>query len=224
LVVRAANGSEAPPIIDQVIESFDGVSATIKIPREELDLHWISFDVLAGTERFHESSCLWNHCNSGNTWDSDQNGDESSLENDDMESPSHWIEIDPDRFPPEATHQVITFKVLTPYSIGTDQACVRVGDSFGTMAQRETRSGACPSTEEVPAVTYPLQVRQNSPNPFSSYATYAFNASKRERVRMGVYNQQGRCVATFFDGEMDRGPHEVVWNGLDEEGRRRNSP
>ena len=44
-------------------------------------------------------------------------------------------------------------------------------------------------------------------------------ADAGERVRLGVYDLGGRRVKSLVDGTLGAGPHEVMWDGLDDAGR-----
>jgi len=65
-----------------------------------------------------------------------------------------------------------------------------------------------------------LAIRQNTPNPFNPVTNIAFNVpANAGAVELRVYNVNGQLVRTLVDGEIEAGPHSVVWNGRDEDGR-----
>lgn len=69
-----------------------------------------------------------------------------------------------------------------------------------------------------------LSLEQNRPNPFNPVTTIAFTVpSGADRVSLAVYNVNGRLVRTLVDGAMASGPHSVVWDGRDSEGRSMSS-
>jgi len=61
---------------------------------------------------------------------------------------------------------------------------------------------------------------QNTPNPVSSGTTISFSIPQRSEVSLRVYNIAGQCVKTLLSNEMDRGVHNVSWNGRNESGKR----
>ncbi len=65
-----------------------------------------------------------------------------------------------------------------------------------------------------------LALRQNTPNPFNPVTNIQFSVpANAGAVELTVYNVNGQIVRTLVDGEIEAGPHSVVWNGRDEGGR-----
>ena len=64
-------------------------------------------------------------------------------------------------------------------------------------------------------------LRMNSafPNPFNPQTTIRYAIAGPQRVRMAVYNVEGRLIDTLVEAEMSAGLHEVSWNGRDSHGR-----
>ncbi len=50
------------------------------------------------------------------------------------------------------------------------------------------------------------------PNPFDRLATIAFSLSSNDRVEIAVYDLLGRRVETVFNGELERGVHELSFD------------
>ncbi len=63
----------------------------------------------------------------------------------------------------------------------------------------------------------------STPNPGRGAVRVPFSlpaaADAGEHVRLGVYDLDGRRVKSLVDGALGAGPHEVVWDGLDDAGR-----
>lgn len=60
----------------------------------------------------------------------------------------------------------------------------------------------------------------NHPNPFNPRTTLAFDLPAAEpRLRLRLFDLQGRLVASLVDGALPAGRHQVVWSGLDDAGR-----
>jgi hypothetical protein len=51
------------------------------------------------------------------------------------------------------------------------------------------------------------------PNPFNPETTLRYTIPSSGHVTVGVYDLQGRLVATLFDGERAAGVYSVKWNG-----------
>jgi hypothetical protein len=58
------------------------------------------------------------------------------------------------------------------------------------------------------------------PNPFNPATTIAYSLAGRSRVIIRVYDVAGRVVTTLVDGEVEAGPHAIVWNGTTDSGER----
>jgi hypothetical protein len=60
---------------------------------------------------------------------------------------------------------------------------------------------------------------QNYPNPFNPQTHIIYRLPRVEQVRLVVYNVRGQAVCRLVDEEQGAGEHEVVWEGLDGDGR-----
>ncbi|MFQ5768946.1 MAG: FlgD immunoglobulin-like domain containing protein [bacterium] len=69
-----------------------------------------------------------------------------------------------------------------------------------------------------PPVTFELE--QNYPNPFNPSTTIRFNLSKTVQATLTIYNTLGQVVRTLCDQRFAAGQHQVVWDGLDNDGRK----
>jgi flagellar hook assembly protein FlgD len=58
------------------------------------------------------------------------------------------------------------------------------------------------------------------PNPFNPLTRVAFSLAAEGFVSLDVYDMQGRLVRRLVSEERAAGPHSVVWDGLDGDGRR----
>ena len=69
--------------------------------------------------------------------------------------------------------------------------------------------------EEIPTA---FELTQNYPNPFNPLTTINFHLPEQSQVFVGVYDVQGRQVATLVDRELDAGCYDTYWNGRDIDG------
>ena len=77
-------------------------------------------------------------------------------------------------------------------------------------------STAAPST---PAARDAAHLRGVHPNPFNPRTTVELELPRSERVVLEVYDPRGRRVRTLLDEVRAAGHHEVVFDGVDEDGR-----
>ena len=57
---------------------------------------------------------------------------------------------------------------------------------------------------------------QNYPNPFNPTTTISFSITKYNIVELSIYNIKGQKIKTLVNEYLQRGYHEVFWNGKDE--------
>lgn len=75
---------------------------------------------------------------------------------------------------------------------------------------------------QLPALTAgspALRLGQNRPNPFRAETRIAFSTPEETRVRLRVFDLEGREVATLLDRVLSAGDHEATWDGRDAQGR-----
>jgi len=83
--------------------------------------------------------------------------------------------------------------------------------SIGSWACAESSPGKEVSNFGTRASEYVLH--PNTPNPFNPETTIRYTLPEASRVRMEVYNFQGRKVATLANGWRSAGMHEVTFDG-----------
>ena len=101
-------------------------------------------------------------------------------------------------------------------------AAIDGGELFrvnGTSSAPEVVSATLNGAEAMVAVPMSFELRQNTPNPFNPSTTIAFSLPESAPVTLAIYDVNGRMVRTLVSGERGAGPHEVVWNGMDDNGR-----
>jgi hypothetical protein len=70
----------------------------------------------------------------------------------------------------------------------------------------------------VPEATAPLRLAQNEPNPFNPLTVIPFALTAEGHCRLTIYDLRGRAVRTLLDARLERGPHQVAWDGCDAAG------
>ena len=63
-----------------------------------------------------------------------------------------------------------------------------------------------------------FQIYQNFPNPFNPQTRIRFELPKQELTRITIYNITGQVVKTLVNGKLKPGYHEIVWDGLNDQG------
>ncbi len=64
-----------------------------------------------------------------------------------------------------------------------------------------------------------VQLLPNRPDPFNASTAIPFVLPRDENVRLEITNILGRHVATLVHSRMTAGRHEIIWNGVDDNGR-----
>jgi predicted esterase len=59
---------------------------------------------------------------------------------------------------------------------------------------------------------------QNFPNPFNGSTVISFQSSVLSLIRVNIYNALGQHVRSLLNGHFEAGYHEIVWNGIDDNG------
>ncbi len=66
----------------------------------------------------------------------------------------------------------------------------------------------------------PFDLHQNEPNPFSGETSIRFSLESPQEVSLELFDLRGRLVRSFGNGNpRERGEHQIVWDGRDEQGR-----
>ena len=76
------------------------------------------------------------------------------------------------------------------------------------------------TVSDVPPGGWRTQLSQNTPNPFNPQTKISFTIGRAGPVGLHVFDLRGRLVRTLAKQQLDTGPHSVIWNGLDNQGRR----
>ena len=103
--------------------------------------------------------------------------------------------------------------VLEDYSLsgGTGYYPLYVGNwwRYGTYASVD------PTFTPIP---YSFNLQQNYPNPFNSETTISFSLFKPSWVELSILDIKGQKVKTLVNKNLQRGNHEIVWKGKNENG------
>jgi hypothetical protein len=79
------------------------------------------------------------------------------------------------------------------------------------LLMRETEDGGIYSP-----IIEKVKLHGNYPNPFNPETKIAFSIPEYSAVNLSIYNIKGQKVKTIVDTKLEKGIHEVVWNGRNE--------
>ena len=69
-----------------------------------------------------------------------------------------------------------------------------------------------------PDIPAALAITAAAPNPFNPRTTHFFDLPRGGEVTLTVHDGRGRLVRTLDRGQREAGRHQVVWDGLDDQG------
>ncbi len=73
-------------------------------------------------------------------------------------------------------------------------------------------------TEAISTPQIPVTLYQNHPNPFNPRTMIRFYLPETREIVLDIYNVAGVRVARLAEGRMERGYHEVAWDGRNSSG------
>ena len=114
---------------------------------------------------------------------------------------------------PTGTEIKLRFRLETDYSVtyeGWYVDDIRIYDPLGVAESEFDVSGQ-------PAVAAFTGVY---PNPFNEAATMSYQVAASSTVSLRVYDALGRLVSTLVNGRREPGNYTLVWQGLDDSGRK----
>jgi hypothetical protein len=90
--------------------------------------------------------------------------------------------------------------------------------NVSSRPSNEVRAKTLRTTDTtVPSQFY---IYQNYPNPFNPSTKIDFFTSKKENIKLEIFDMLGRQIRTLVDGIVAAGPQSVSWDGRDAQGKR----
>lgn len=74
------------------------------------------------------------------------------------------------------------------------------------------------SNDNLVTAPVPFVLNQNYPNPFNPETTIDFSVNTKSEVKLEVYNLKGQRINTLLNSTLNKGNHQVNWNGTDDKG------
>ncbi|HOX25518.1 MAG TPA: M14 family zinc carboxypeptidase [Candidatus Krumholzibacteria bacterium] len=106
------------------------------------------------------------------------------------------------------------------FRLATDSSQVYDGFYLDDFKVRITTEGGTTPVDSVPDVIASVRAY---PNPFNPTTTFRLANPRDGQVALAVYDLQGRLVRDLYRGELERGEHEVRWDGSTDQGFRAGS-
>ncbi|MBU8869693.1 MAG: hypothetical protein KOO60_02350 [Gemmatimonadales bacterium] len=107
-----------------------------------------------------------------------------------------------------------------PYGIDENSPCRSTfNPTCGLVGYYPIGCGDWSAAENHPATHERARLLPSYPNPFNPQTTVSFNLPSTALVGLRVFSLDGRLVATLINETMSAGPHEIKWNGRDDQGR-----
>ena len=88
-------------------------------------------------------------------------------------------------------------------------------DGTTTYSEAKEAEGTTDVKEQEPAE---FALQQNYPNPFNPSTQIRFAVPAASNVQINIYNIEGGFVRQLFDGRLERGYHNVEWDGKNHSG------
>ena len=108
----------------------------------------------------------------------------------------------------------LTLKIRNTGSDSPGQKCWVKATYYGPQVLNSGAS-AIKMKEQIPHTNH---LMQSYPNPFNATPRIAFTLKKTARVRLEIFNTQGKRIRTLLAGKVTAGAHEVQWDGTNEHG------
>ena len=64
----------------------------------------------------------------------------------------------------------------------------------------------------------PYLISTNYPNPFNASTTITFSLPESVQTSIRIYNSTGQLLRTLFDGRLEAGINNILWDSKDENG------
>ena len=100
----------------------------------------------------------------------------------------------------------------TDYHLGTNDPSRMDQVKITNPSAEATRTGRFDSQRG-------FQIEQNYPNPFKNQTEIRFHVSEPEYVNLSVFDPAGRPVRSLISRSLEKGWHQVQWDGCDDLGR-----
>lgn len=94
---------------------------------------------------------------------------------------------------------------------------IHFGTTFESIVPAGEDSGPVTGLEELHNNAFKLH---HYPNPFFHTTTISYHLQQSGKVRLSIFNLQGREVSVLYEGQQFKGAHKVTWDGSDNLGNK----
>jgi methionine-rich copper-binding protein CopC len=92
-------------------------------------------------------------------------------------------------------------------------------DRPATIVAKQPVATPTDESSTVMAVPEQFQLYANYPNPFNIHTTIRFALAESRNAQLAVYDVTGRLIRQYAMGTLEAGEHQLVWDGLNENGQ-----
>lgn len=121
------------------------------------------------------------------------------------------------------SNEPVTFKIWRdgePVRTFDNTLMTIPGGTTGSIQNPYQLNMALTSSEDAVAPQYINELLPAYPNPFNPTTTIKFSLKDNQRASVVVYNIKGQRVTTLVDDMLEKGHHEILWNGTNSQGKQ----
>ena len=112
--------------------------------------------------------------------------------------------------------------VWTVAGAPSDACLLKITDATGAVIDHSDATFSIQHITEATSAVQPtnFEVSPNYPNPFNPQTTIEFYAPFAAPIKAEIINAAGQYVRTLTDQVFSAGKHALIWNGLDDSGKK----
>lgn len=111
--------------------------------------------------------------------------------------------------------RVCTLLSICLQLLGTDPATARITSGYSAIFSLDTVTAVADNNG---TVAHYAMISSICPNPSNPRAVIAFNLAISGPADLSIFDLRGQLVRTLFQDNWPSGPHQVEWDGLDNDG------
>ncbi|MEN8008186.1 MAG: FlgD immunoglobulin-like domain containing protein [Candidatus Krumholzibacteriota bacterium] len=97
---------------------------------------------------------------------------------------------------------------------------IKLNNLSGGIEVDHVQFGSADPVSAVPEEVPVCRLGASTPNPFNPMTSIPVTLDEdASQVRLTVYDAAGRLIRTLYSGALQRGTHDIIWNGKDDGGR-----
>ena len=119
--------------------------------------------------------------------------------------------------------ETVTFKIWRdgfPVRVFDTTLQTIPGGTTGSIQNPFMLNIAMTDDSDIVAPQFINELQPAYPNPFNPTTTIKFSLKDNQKASVVVYNIKGQKVSTLVDDMLEKGNHEIIWNGTNEHGKQ----